>query len=107
MEAVELPPVGMSWARAGLPALGPPPLKKGRSRQELMQREAEFQRRRGADEKLVDMVIESDAAWRKSEHTLQKLPKHSKVYSTMRRRRRSQVRCSVLHVSRSLHFTTI
>ena len=48
MEAVELPPVGMSWARAGLPALGPPPLKKGRSRQELMQREAEFQRRRGA-----------------------------------------------------------
>ena len=44
MEAVELPPVGMSWARAGLPALGPPPLKKGRSRQELMQREAEFQR---------------------------------------------------------------
>ena len=28
MEAVELPPVGMSWARAGLPALGPPPLKK-------------------------------------------------------------------------------
>ena len=48
MEAVELPPVGMSWARAGLPALGPPPIKKGRSRQELMQREAEFQRRRGA-----------------------------------------------------------
>ena len=48
MKAVELPPVGMSWARAGLPALGPPPLKKGRSRQELMQREAEFQRRRGA-----------------------------------------------------------
>ena len=41
MEAVELPPVGMSWARAGLPALGPPPLKKGRSRQELMQREAD------------------------------------------------------------------
>ena len=48
MEAVELPPVGMSWARAGLPALGPPPIKKGRSRQELMAREAAFQRRRGA-----------------------------------------------------------
>ena len=33
----------------------------------------ESQRRRGADEKLVDMVVESDSAWRVAQHTLQTL----------------------------------
>ena len=63
MEAVELPPVGMSWARAGLPALGPPPLKKGRSRQELMQRgpssSAARRRRRPAAGRALDPLAGS------------------------------------------------
>ena len=33
----------------------------------------ESQRRRGADEHLVDLVIEADSAWRTAQHTVQRL----------------------------------